>query len=681
MSEVDDIRRAMLIFDEVCDLPPDEWPGALDRRCAGNVAIRAQVERMLQAETDEHGFLVDSKLGAGVRVISNELNGAQDRSFLPDYIERYRIIRELGRGGMGIVYEAEQESPRRRVALKVIRQAFASRDMVRRFRQEAHVLGQLRHPGIAQIIEAGTTRIGNANLPYFTMELIEGEPFSARAESLSFRERIELVARVCDAVQHAHQKGVVHRDLKPVNILVAPHSATPGSRTGGGSGSFVDAIGQPKIMDFGIARLTDSDVQLTTIQTGAGQIVGTLGYMSPEQIEGASVSLDTRCDVYALGVILYHTLSGRMPHDLTGKSIAEAARIIRDSEPTRLSRVSSARGDIDTIVSKAMEKDPNRRYASAAALAEDLRRYLIGEAIAAHPPSAFYQLRRFAVRNRTLVGGVTMTVIALVIGLFATTWFALGERDARLAAQRAGAESARAAYRASMAAASAALRGDDVASAETQLALAPESLRGWEWRHLHASLDKSIRSALLTATPTLPDDFSRGRAQVWFSAADQTVRRLFVATHLHDGAVHVETRDASTLELLDNWTALGVARMTGIVPSDHVALQRHNTGFSLHDARSGKALEVEAIPWDRPAMRLVTPLTGPASLISVLLRAAEQTPHAGECVLSPDRRWLFTASGVEVKLIPVGRPGLALERDTRCFSGPGENWPSSRRTR
>ncbi|MCP4038344.1 MAG: serine/threonine protein kinase, partial [bacterium] len=190
----------------------------------------------------------------------------------------------------------------------------------------------------------------------------------------------------CDAVQHAHQKGVTHRDLKPANIFVVQHGTIHDANShGSSSGSvYTDEIGQPKVLDFGIARITDADVQMVTLQTAVGQLIGTLAYMSPEQAEGQSANLDTRCDVYALGAVLYELLTGQLPHDLSGRSIADAARIIRENEPTRLSQFGGAlRGDVATIVGKAMEKDRDRRYATENALATDLRRYLNDEPIAA----------------------------------------------------------------------------------------------------------------------------------------------------------------------------------------------------------------------------------------------------------------------------------------------------------
>ncbi len=414
----------MAIFDEVCDLPPDARRAALDRRCDGDAAIRRRVEQMLATESAHDAPLADSDHGVGARIVSEaRIEAEAEAARPPDRIGRYRVIRELGRGGMGVVYEAEQENPRRRVALKVIRRAYVSPSLIRRFRQESHILGRLRHPGITQVIEAGTTNVHDEELPFFTMELVDGEPLDVAARALRIRERVELVARVCDAVQHAHQFGVIHRDLKPANILVV-RGGTGGVRIDDPAASLIDAIGQPKVTDFGVARLVDSDSQITTVRTHAGQVVGTLGYMSPEQLDGRSGEVDTRCDVYALGVILYHTLVGRLPHDLDHRPIAEAARIVHDEEPARLGSIDRGlRGDLETIVAKAIDRDPARRYAAAAALADDLRRYLAGEPITAHPPSALYQMRKFASRNRGLVIGLSGTVAALVIGLAGTTYF------------------------------------------------------------------------------------------------------------------------------------------------------------------------------------------------------------------------------------------------------------------
>jgi serine/threonine protein kinase len=337
-------------------------------------------------------------------------------------IGRYRIIRLLGEGGMGVVYQAEQEQPRRVVALKVIRPGFATAETLRRFQHESEALGRLQHPGIAQIHDAGTADTGFGPQPYFAMELVRGFALREYAEEkpLDTRQRLELMAKICDAVEQAHQRGVIHRDLKPGNILV-------------------DETGQPKILDFGVARVADSEARLTT-HTDIGQLIGTLAYMSPEQVTGDPLAVDTRSDVYALGVILYELLAGRLPHAVDRKPLAEAVHVIQEDEAARLSSIDRAyRGDVDTIVAKALEKDKARRYGSAAALAGDIRRYLADEPITARRPSASYQLRKFARRHKPLVAGTVAVFVVLVAGVVASTWEAV---RARTAEQKAASEAA-----------------------------------------------------------------------------------------------------------------------------------------------------------------------------------------------------------------------------------------------
>src|SRR5262249_8782235 len=260
-------------------------------------------------------------------------------------IGRYRILRELGTGGMGTVYEAEQDNPRRSVALKVIRNGLANPGLVKRCTHEAQILGRLQHPGIAQIHEAGLTEEGP---PYFAMELIRGKALDryARSHSLDVNARLALLAKICDAVQHAHDKGVIHRALKPGNILV-------------------DETGQPKVLDFGVARATDADLRTTTARTEIGELIGTLSYMSPEQIAADPALIDRRSDVYTLGVILFELLADRLPYQLAGLPLPEAARVIHDQDPSSHGSTNAPlRGDLRTITAKALEKDRARRYAS-----------------------------------------------------------------------------------------------------------------------------------------------------------------------------------------------------------------------------------------------------------------------------------------------------------------------------
>lgn len=320
-------------------------------------------------------------------------------------IGRYTIQRPIGVGGMGAVYAAEQDRPKRTVALKVIRGQQLSPELVRRFEQESRLLARLQHPGIAQVFDAGAAHgPGGEVLPYFVMELIEGEPLTAdaTARGLGIAARLELMTQVCDAVAHAHQKGVIHRDLKPGNILV-------------------DRSGRPRILDFGIARAADADGQHTIMHTDAGQIIGTLAYMSPEQVSGDPTDLDTRSDVYSLGVILYELLAARQPIDVRSRPLHEAARLIREVDPPPLSAFNRLfRGDIETIVARAMEKDKARRYQSAEALGTDLRRHLLNQVITARPATAWYQLSKFARRHRGLVGGLMAAGLVLAGGAAAT---------------------------------------------------------------------------------------------------------------------------------------------------------------------------------------------------------------------------------------------------------------------
>jgi WD40 repeat protein/predicted Ser/Thr protein kinase len=497
MAEVDGDRIEAL-FHQAADLPPEERQALLDAACADDPVLRAEVERLLADDARlgaVDAFLESPLIRATAEPpVGAALSHPARQPPLPAQLGGYRLIRLLGEGGMGAVYEAEQDRPRRTVALKVVRPSLASPSLLKRFRHESQILGRLHHPGIAQVYEAGLADDGQ---PFFAMEFIRGLPLDeyARLRAPTLPARVELLARVCDAVQHAHEQGVIHRDLKPANILV-------------------EETGQPKVLDFGVARATDADLITGAGLTQTGQLLGTPNYMSPEQLKANPAGIDHRVDVYALGVILFELAARRLPYQLENRPLAETARLILEEDAPRVGSINpELRGDVETIVAKALEKDRARRYASAADLAADLRRWLANEPILARPPSALYHLRKFARRHRALVGGVLATGVALVLGLVGTILFAVAEAQQRgqaeqnaqqaeqnaLAANNEKREALCQAYRASLAAASAALENHDVADAARHLESAPEALRGWEWQHLHSRLDDSTSMVPLPA--------------------------------------------------------------------------------------------------------------------------------------------------------------------------------------
>lgn len=346
----------------------------------------------------ERDLIQAARQQAFQRLPQPEVTQAAVREGVPEQIGKYRIIRCIGSGGMGTVYEAIQESPHRRVALKIIKPGKMTEDAKRRFDYEVRLLGQLKHPGIAQIFEAGTFQLGGDLCPFFSMEFVAGKPITDFAETtgLASRDRLRLFGEVCAAVWHAHLKGIIHRDLKPANILV-------------------EASGQPKVLDFGVARATDADAD-TTMHTQFGQLVGTLPYMSPEQVAGDPDDVDIRSDQYSLGVVLYELLAGHLPYDLRGKSIQDVARTICEVQPLSLgSSLAEFRGDVETIVAKAMDKDRMCRYATVADLAADVRRHLLGEPILARPTSAWDRTLKWAKRRPAAAALIGVATLALLI--------------------------------------------------------------------------------------------------------------------------------------------------------------------------------------------------------------------------------------------------------------------------
>jgi serine/threonine protein kinase len=390
-----------------------------DRACSGDAELRRRVEQLLEAKARAEDFL-ESPAAPLAATVDERLAGEGPGTA----IGPYRLLEQIGEGGFGVVFRAEQQEPvRRKVALKVLKPGMDTKQVIARFEAERQALALMDHPHIAKILDAGQTASGR---PYFVMELIEGVPIPDFCDQLSLpvRERLELFAVVCRAVQHAHQKGVIHRDLKPANVLVTLHDGTPVA----------------KVIDFGVAKALGQPLTDKLLFTGFSQLVGTPLYMSPGQAALSGLDVDTRSDVYALGVLLYELLTGTTPFDgkrLEGADFDEVRRIIREEEParpsTQLSTLGQAatlvsanrrsdpkrlcrlfRGELDWIVMKALEKDRSRRYDSAGGLAQDVEHYLHDQPVHACPPSALYRVRKFARRHQTrlAVAGVLLLAAA-----------------------------------------------------------------------------------------------------------------------------------------------------------------------------------------------------------------------------------------------------------------------------
>jgi eukaryotic-like serine/threonine-protein kinase len=527
----DSVHPEEAIFEAAFALPASERAAYLDRTCGGNAGLRQLVEALLEAHEEAGEFLEDPAPGAepspaagtqtpraGSETVSVSIEKPGDR------IGRYKLLQQIGEGGCGVVYMAEQEEPvRRKVALKVIKLGMDTKQVIARFEAERQAVALMDHPNIAKVFDAGATDTGR---PFFVMELVKGIPITHYCDEncLSTEQRLRLFVQLCQAIQHAHQKGIIHRDIKPSNILVADHDGVP----------------VPKIIDFGIAKAT-TDQRLTdkTLFTAFEQFMGTPAYMSPEQAKLSGLDIDTRSDIYSLGVLLYELLTGSTPFDskaLMQAGLDEIRRTIREQEParpsTRLSTMAAAdltevakqrhtepaklgsliRGDLDWIVMKALEKERARRYETANGLATDILRHLNCEPVVARPPSRLYEFQKTVRRHKLGFAAAAALIAMLAVGTLVSTLEAIRaaraersaivgrEREAQLR-QHAEEERARATqaelrarqnlYAADMNLASQAVQAGNIGRARSLLQAhrpgpGQEDLRGFEWRYLWA---------------------------------------------------------------------------------------------------------------------------------------------------------------------------------------------------
>jgi eukaryotic-like serine/threonine-protein kinase len=480
--------RAEEVFCAALELDHDAREQYLSAECSNNAALRGEVDELLAAHVAAGSFLTrpidDRQVAVALRAGSGE---EREDTFL---LERYRLVERIGEGGMGVVWRAEQiAGVRRTVAIKVVKGGFATADVLSRFEIERQALARMNHPNIAKVLDAGATSSGR---PFFVMELVEGKPLAAFCDEhrLSIRDRLQLFQQVCDAIQHAHHKGIIHRDLKPGNILVEQQE----SRV------------RPKVIDFGLAKAVGEHLSEATLHTMVGVMLGTPAYMSPEQTMLSHQDIDTRSDLFSLGVLLYELLTGTTPvprEDLAGLSLTAAFAAVREHESpspsVRLKRldqrlptiamqrsapaehlIATIRGDLDWICLKALEKDRSRRYQTASELAADVGRFLADEPVLARPPSARYRVGTFVQRHRLSVGLAAGLVFALLTGtgISLTLMFRARESEADLAAF-------------------ATFLADDVLAAAR-----PEGIEGG------LGINVTVRDALIAANDKIPERFS-----------------------------------------------------------------------------------------------------------------------------------------------------------------------------
>jgi WD40 repeat protein/serine/threonine protein kinase len=662
-------ERARSVFLEAIEChAPEQWPAFLDRVCVDDMSLRTAVERLLRAQV-ELGAFRESIRQLPVPTLDLPATDGPGTVLGP-----YKLIEPIGEGGMGTVYLAQQQEPvRRLVALKVIKAGMDSRQVLARFEAERQALALMDHPNIARVLDGGTTEHGR---PYFVMELVKGVPITKYCDEhrLSVRHRLELFSDVCRAVQHAHQKGVIHRDLKPTNVLVAQYDGKP----------------VPKVIDFGVAKAAAQPLTEKTLVTGFGAIIGTLEYMAPEQAEVNQLDIDTRSDIYSLGVLLYELLTGTTPLERKRTNtlgILEALRVIREEEiPTLSNRLSETnemptiaanrgtdpvrltklvRGELDWIVMKALEKDRNRRYETATGLATDVQRFLAGEAVQAAPPSAGYRLRKFVQRNRreVLITGVTTVAAAGGVAGLAVSraLIARALHSETEAKERERLE----AYFQRITVAHRELSMDNLAAALRALNECPEDLRGWEWNYLMrlCKVDPLVIQdraevngvAFSSDGERLASADGDGRVRIWNSRTGEEIQQIpdahtdsVVCVAFHPKGSHLASRGAD--KQVKVWDLAATEKPLWKESCD--ALRKFGTAQTVVFSPDGKRLVVGSDGvvriWDWENGRVLQALT-------------VQERHAMTVAFTRDGRQLASAStGDNVKFWDLAGDGRVL---------------------